>query len=187
MLDANITLLSIEATVQDRTEMRSKALLFRGCKIYAFSEDRIYSELEEQTFDALNTNEGRGVLEIEFAFENNVVSEGYPQFYTKCFVVRTDTNVLIKPMKMANYPSNSKLNQNGELAVGISYFFRSKSEIEGIKRCKNLLVEGFIALGKPTNVFGVMCQLEKTETGWKISSAYTYKTKYAKNIKKLID
>lgn len=189
MLDTNIDkLITIEAKVPDRAESATeKALLLRACNIYICNDNRIYSELEEQTFDALNDNEGYGVLDIEFIFANNVVKKEYPKFYTKCFVLRTDTGVRIKPMKCTNIPSASKINQNGELVVGISYYFRSEKEIEQILVCNSLLVEGFIALGSPRNVFGVMCQLKKGKKKWKITSAYTYKPKYARNIKYLID
>lgn len=187
MLDKNTTLLSINTAVKNEKESQQKVLLLRGCKIYAFSKDRIYSELEEQTFDTLNSNEGYGVLEIEFSFDHSIISKNYPQFYTKCFVIRTDTDVRIKPMKTSNRSNNSKVNQNGDLSLGVSYYFRNASEVEKVKKCNSILVEGFIALDKPTNVFGVMCQLEKTEGGWEIASAYTYKPKYAKNIKSLMD
>lgn len=188
MLDANIDkIFSIEASVLSKAESISKVLLLRACNIYIFSNGRIYSELEEQTFNMLNANNGFGALDIEFVFENNIVNKSYPQFYTKCFVVRTDTDARIKPMNFANSPSSSKINQNGELVIGIRYFFKDEMEIEKIVNCKSLLVEGFIAIGKPTNVFGIMCQLRKKEKHWKISSAYTYKPKYARNIRYLID
>jgi len=187
MLDASINLLSIEATVGIKEENLPKALLIRACKVYVFSEERIYSELEELTFDALNDNEGYGTLDIEFVFANNIVSESYPEFYTKCFVIRTDSGVKIRPMKMKNNPTYSKINQNGELVIGIRYYFRSKKEIEGVMSAKDFLVEGFIALGKPKNVFGIMCQLNKVHNSWNISAAYTYKPRYVKDIKYLID
>ena len=187
MFDASISLLSIDASVPDRTEKVSKALLIRTCKFYVFSSERIYSELEEMTFDVLNTNTGYGALDVEFIFVNDIVQKSYPQFYTKCFVIRTDTGAIVKPMKTRNYPAYSKINQNGELVIGIRYYFKDKREIAQIMQCKSILIEGFIALGKPTNVFGIMCQLVNEENGWKISSAYTYKPTYAKNIKNLID
>lgn len=188
MLDTNIDkIFSIEASLPQKTESVSKVLLLRGCKIYIFSNDRIYSELEEQTFDMLNYNNGCGVLDVEFVFENNIVNESYPQFYTKCFILRTDTGEFIKPMKHTDIPHSSKINQNGDLVIGIRYFFRNQNEIDNIVKCENLLIEGFIAIDKPTNVFGIMCQLRKRKKQWKVSSAYTYKPKYAKNIKNLID
>lgn len=188
MLDANIDrVFSIEAALPDKSKGSPKALLLRACNVYAFDNARIYSELEEQTFSALNRNNGCGVIDIEFVFENSIVSERYPKFYTKCFVIRTDEGNFIKPMKFSNSPSSSKINQRGELVIGIRYFFRNESEMKNIIKCKNILVEGFIALGKSTNVFGIMCQLRMKNKHWKIVSAYTFKPHYAKNIKNLID
>ena len=188
MLDAQIDkVFSIEATLPSKTDRVPKVLLLRACKITIFGEGQIYSELDEQTFDALNPNSGCGTLDIEFVFDNNIVKEGYPRFYTKCFVMRTDTNESIKPMKSRNSPNSSKINQNGELVIGVRYFFRDKIEIDKIKKCGELMIEGFIAIDKPTNVFGIMCQLRKEETGWEITSAYTYKPEYVKNIKNLMD
>lgn len=188
MLDANIDkIFSIEATLPSKAESASKVLLLRACKIYIFDSNRIYSEFEEQTFDALNDDRGYGVLDIEFVLVNSIVKEGYPQFYTKCFVMRTDAEEFIKPMKFSSHPTSSKINQKGELVVGVRYYFRDEREIEKIVTSNSLLIEGFIALEKPTNVFGIMCQLHKGKKRWKITSAYTYKPKYAKNIKYLID
>ena len=185
MLD--VKLLSITAAVPNMTENVPKALLLRACKVHVFGNGRIYSELEEQTFDSLNDNKGFGVLDIELVFGREVVKKSFPKFYTKCFVIRTDTNVIIKPMKFSNESNYSKLNQNGEIVIGIRYFFKDNEEINKLVSCQKILVEGFIALSKPTNVFGVMCQLQKEDSDWIISSAYTYKPKYAKNIKRLID
>ena len=188
MLDTNVDkILSIEVAVPEKVENKRRILLLRACKVYVFGNGRIYSELEEQTFDYLNSNEGYGVLDIEFVFENNVTSKNYPTFCTKCFAMRTDTNIVIKPMKSLNKFCNSKINQNGELVVGIRYFFRNERDIERIKSSKSLLVEGFIALEKTINVYGVMCQMQRTGKNWKIVSAYTYKPLYARNIKNLID
>lgn len=188
MLDVNFSkLLSIEATLPKNTNSSSKVLLLKECKVYIFDNGRIYSEFEDQTFNMLNDNHGYGAMDIEFVMENNIVREGYPKFYTKCFVLRTDTCFFLKPMKLNNSTSCSKINQNGEIVIGIRYFFINEDEIEKMINCKGLLVEGFIGLGKSTNVFGLMCQLKKEKKGWKIASAYTYKPKYAKNIKYLID
>ena len=90
-------------------------------------------------------------------------------------------------MKRKNNPAYSKVDQDGNLVVGIRYYFNCKEEIEKILQCNNILVEGFIALEKPKNVFGVMCQMKKIVSSWEITEAYTYRHRYAKNIKYLID
>ncbi|MCH5280929.1 MAG: hypothetical protein J1E61_05620 [Lachnospiraceae bacterium] len=188
MLDANINkLFSFEARVPDITKEQGKILLLRACKVYIFENGRIYSGLEEETFDNLNRDVGYGALDIEFVFANNILKKSYPLFYTKCFYIRTDTKAHIKPMKMTCFPCNSKVNQNGELVIGVRYYFMNDEEIEQIINCKDFLVEGFIAIEKPRNVFGVMCQLKKEEDRWEITSAYTYKPKSADNIKYLFD
>ena len=177
---------SIEAKVPKAETKAVKALLIKACNVFVCSEERVYSEIEEQTLDVLNSNEGYGILDVEFVMDN-ITKVVYPKFYTKCFVIRTDTFFHIKPMKMSNNPSESRINQHGELVIGIRYYFRDSKEAEKIVRCKNILVEGFIALDSPKNVYGVMCQLQKTESKWVLQNAYTYKPKYAKNIKYLID
>lgn len=188
MFDAKLdSIFSIDVAVNGRTESSNKSLLVRACKLYIFSDNRIYSEFDEQTFDALNSNNGLGAVDVEFIFENSIIAESYPMFYTKCFVIRTDTGVHIKPMKYSNKPVYSKVDQAGCLVVGIRYYFKSEKEIEEIIKCKSILVEGYIALGKPKNVFGVMCQMRKNENDWDIAAAYTYKQKHARNIRNLID
>lgn len=188
MLDSQFKLFSIETSIQSKSDALSSALLLKGCNVYIFSADRIYSEFEEMTFDTLNSNDyGCGTLEIEFILSGRVTPEPYPNFYTKCFVIRTDTKSFIKPMKTSNFKCLSKIDQNGYLVLGIRYYFRDEEEIKEVQKCNSLLVEGFIALQTPKNVFGIMCQLKKQEALWQITSAYTYKPKYAKNIKWLID
>lgn len=90
-------------------------------------------------------------------------------------------------MKTKNAAHYSKVNQDGDLVIGIRYYFKNSKEIQQIKNCTALLVEGFIALGDPRNVFGIMCQLKKEQDIWKISSSFTYRPKEAKNIKNLMD
>ena len=188
MLDPKVTLFSFSASTPLVMKPENHALILKSCNIYAFSANRIYSELDELTFDTLNSNDyGCGSLEVEFTISNGITSEAYPDFYTKCIALRTDTQCHIKPMKAGNAAHYSKVNQNGDLVIGIRYYFKSEKEIQQIQNCTALLIEGFIALGQPQNVFGIMCQLEKESDIWKISSSFTYKPKHAKNIKHLMD
>lgn len=188
MLDSAVTLFSFSATTPTAMPTESHALILKECNVYAFSAGRIFSEFEELTFDSLNCNDyGFGTLELELTFPSGIVKEAYPDFYTKCIVIRTDKQFFIKPMKVRNQPHCSKINRVGDLVIGLRYYFRSESEIQQIISCTSLLIEGFVALGKPQNVFGIMCQLEKENGTWQISSSYTYKPKYAKNIKHLLD
>ncbi len=188
MLDSKLTLFSFSASAPTIAPEENHALILKSCNVYAFSAGRIFSELDELTFDSLNCNDyGCGTLELELVISNGIVKEAYPDFYTKCVVIRTNTKCFIKPMKINNKPHCSKVNRDGDLVIGIRYYFRDENQIQQIQSCTSLLVEGFIALGKPKNVFGVMCQLEKENGTWKISSSFTYKPKYAGNIKNLID
>lgn len=188
MLDSKVTLFSFSASAPAIITKESHALILKSCNIYAFSAGRIFSELDELTFDSLNYNDYNcGTLEFELIFSNGSLKGAYPDFYTKCVVIRTDTNFYIKPMKTKNQPHYSKVNQDGDLVIGIRYYFKRECEIQQIRNCTSLLIEGFIALDSPKNVFGIMCQLEKESSSWNISSSYTYKPKYAKNIKNLFD
>lgn len=109
MLDVNVgKLFSIEATLPEKKNNTSKVLLLRACKVYIFDNERIYSDFEDQTFNILNGDNGYGAMDIEFVIENNIAKESYPEFYTKCFVMRTDTCFFLKPMKFFNSTSCSK-------------------------------------------------------------------------------
>lgn len=188
MFDPKVTLFSFSASTPTLTSKESQALILKGCNIYAFSAGRVFSGFDEPSFDWLNDNDyGCGTLEFEFTFSGGIAKEVYPDFYTECIVIRTNTEFFIKPRKSTNEARCSKVNQNGDLVIGVRYFFRDKKEIQKIQNCTSLLIEGFIALGTPKNVYGIMCQLEKEDDTWKISSSFTYKPKYAKNIKYLMD
>lgn len=188
MLDPKVTLFSYSASIPVTMKTENHALILKSCNVYAFSADRIFSELDELTFDTLNSNDySCGSLDIEFVILNGMIKEVYPDFYTKCMVIRTNTKCCIKPMKTKNAAHYSKVNQDGDLVIGIRYYFKNSKEIQQIKNCTALLVEGFIALGDPRNVFGIMCQLKKEQDIWKISSSFTYRPKEAKNIKNLMD
>ena len=184
MLDAKFdSIFSVGVAVNEKGEEIANSLLIRACKINLFLDKQIYSELDEQTFDAINSNNGFGMIDVEFVFESKITTESYPVFFTKCFVMRTDTDFLIKPMKMKNNPAYSKVDQAGHSVVGIRYYFRDEEERERMLKSNRILVEGFIALEKTKNVYGVMCQMKRDNEKWELSAAYTYRPKYAKNIK----
>lgn len=189
MLDANLITFSFNAKAKEKITKIEKALIIKSCRVYIFSQDRIYSEFDEMSFNYLNNNDyGFGTLQIEIVFLNGITSNPYPDFFTKCVVIRTNNGLIIKPMKFSNEKSYSKVDEEGNLIIGISYFFQAINEISMIKECASILVEGFISLERHRNVYGVMCQVSKIEDQkWEIDSAYTYKPSYAKNIKNLID
>lgn len=162
-------------------------LVVSSCAIHLFSDDRIWSGFDEETYNALNRNDwGLGVLDLEIGF-SGYTGTAYPKVYTKCFVLRTDNNWRIKPMKFSNETSESKVNQRGETIIGIRYYFREDREIEQLLSCERLMFECFFALDNPKKVYGLMCQLRKSESGWEAECANTYRPSHAKNIKGLMD
>lgn len=188
MLDTSITLLSIQTKASSQQENIDKQLLLHGCNVYGYNKFRVYSEMDQATINMLNRNDySLGSLEIELVIKNGVTKERYPNFYTKCFVIRTDTGLLIKPMKFSNKRTYSKIDHEGNLIVSVGYYFRSKEQLNEIKECKLMLVEGFIALASPKNVYGIKCQIRKDKNDWVFDHAHTYKPRHAKNIKYLID
>ena len=80
-----------------------------------------------------------------------------------------------------------KLDSNGNLIISIGYFFVSEKEMLSVKNCSEIIVEGFVALDKPRNVFGIMAHIKNHKNQWKLQNAFTYKPKYTRNIHNLID
>ncbi len=186
MLDFNI---NVELKPDFPTSAKGKVdrLVITSCAIHLFSDDRIWSGFDEETYNTLNRNDcGLGVLDVEVGFAG-YTGAAYPKVYTKCFVLRTDSNWRIKPMKFTNEISGSKINQRGKTVIGIRYYFKNEEEIEQLITCGRLMFECFFALNKPKNVYGLMCQLRKGESGWEAECANTYHPPHAKNIKNMID
>lgn len=186
MLDFNINLQfkpEFPASVKGKIDR----LTITSCSIHMFSDNRIWSAFEEQTFNRLNSNDyGLGVIDVEIGF-SGYSGTAYPQVYTKCFDLRTDNGLQIKPMKSHNIPSESKVSQRGETVIGIRYFFKREEEIEKLSTCNRLMLECFIALKEEKNTYALMCQLKKEDGTWHAEFANTYRPAYAKNIKGLID
>ena len=163
------------------------SLVITSCAIHMSSnDDRMYSDFEDQTYNELNSPSGKGFVDIEIGFAG-YSGKSYPSVYTKCFMLYTDNCKLIKPMKMTNNTSESKINQRGETVIGIRYYFRTREEINSLLTCKNILFECFFAFEKTKNTYGVMCQLQKQDGKWNAKYANTYRPKYAKDIVHLID
>lgn len=188
MLDSSISLINIQTKASNQQKNTDKQLLLIGCNVYGYNKYRVYSEMDEATINMLNRNDySSGTLEIELVIKNGVTKEMYPDYYTKCIVIRTDTGLLIKPMKFSNNRVCSKIDHEGNLIVSVGYYFRSEEQLNAIKECKLMLVEGFIALHSPKNVYGIKCQIRKDKNDWVFDHSHTYKPKHAKNIKHLID
>ena len=186
MLDFNINL-EFKPDFPISTKGNVDRLVITSCAIHLFSDDRIWSAFEEQTFNRLNTNDyGFGVVDFEIGF-SGYSGVAYPQVYTKCFDLRTDNGLRIMPMKYRNTPSESKVNQRDETVIGIRYYFKKEEEIEQFVSCDRLMFECFFALDKPKNTYALMCQLKKDNSVWHAEYANTFRPDYAKNIKHLID
>ena len=186
MLDFNI---NVEFSPELSLSARDKVdrLVVTSCAVHLFEDNRIWSAFDEMCYNDLNSNDyGFGVLDLEIGIAG-YSGTAYPKVYTKCFELRTDNGLLIKPMKIYNNTSESKVNQRGETIVGIRYYFKSEQEIKLLLACSRLMFECFFALDKPRNTYAVMCQLQKANGNWSAECANTFHPQYAKNIKHLID
>lgn len=186
MLDFNVSV-QFEPHFQQLVKDKIDRLVVSSCAVHMFSDNRLWSGFDEMTFSSLNENDyGLGVLDIEIGLVG-YTGKSYPKFYTKCFLLHTDNNLKIKPMKYRNDASESKVNQRGETVIGIRYFFTNDQEIQLLSSCDRMLFELFIALDKPKNVYGIACQLKKGEDEWSAEYANTFHLDYADNIKCLYD
>lgn len=184
MLDINF---EFSPTFIMKNNNKIDELVITSCKIHQFSNERLWSGFEEETFHCLNSDSGYGVLDFEIGF-TGYKGQPYPKIYTKCFRLLTNDKLLIKPMKTTNYCSSSKVNNNGEMIIPIRYWFTNESQIEKIVACKQILIESFFALDYPRNTYAFAIQMEKDENGnWQCEMANTYRRKKYENIKKLLD
>ena len=185
MFDIN---LEFTPTFNPKNNTKIDELVVSSCSVHYFSNGRLWSSFEELSFNCLNKNDyGLGVIDFEIGF-TGYTGIAYPKVYTKCFRLLTDENELIKPFKTTNEPSLSKINQNGELVIGIRYYFKTEEEIQVLLNCKHLLMESFFALGRKTNTYGFACQLHRDDGGkWRCSYANTYRIKRRENICYLMD
>lgn len=183
MLDT--TLFNVQLSIpQTRV---NKSLILTGCIANLLPEKDVYSEFDHLNFYPLNCNDyDFGRVDIEFCFENSF-DNPYFEFYVKCFAIRTDTGVLRKidinstPKKFMT-PNFSKVNMDNKLVMGISYYFESEKERIKVEKCKQFCIEGFIALKKKTNVYGVMCKIENLDNVWHMVSGNTYRIYKRTNI-----
>ena len=172
MLDSNITLLKTEIK---NIDVRNESLLLSGCNVKLHKNEEIYSEFDELNFSYLNSNDyGCWNMEIELCFENNFKNP-YQEFYARCFTIRTDNGIRIKINGDNSDKTYSKVNKDNKFVIGIGYFFSSEEEKEKILNCKLLCLEGFVALQKKKNVYGIMCRLCKDNDLWEVMDANTYR------------
>ena len=181
MLNNEITLfnVSLQSGAENITDER---LILCSCKAKMF--ERTYSEFDELTYALLNANDyGFGFVEFEFSFAEKFKNP-YMDFYVSCFSFRMDTLQYaikkngLKYRRKTDFllPKNyTKINKNGNLSMGICYYFENDEEKQAFLNCKELCVEGFVALGKRTNTYNVMCRLLQENGVWSIIDAYTYR------------
>lgn len=178
MLDNKMILFEIQ---NEKSAATNKSLILSGCNAILFPEKTVYSELDDLNFSFLNSNDyGFGCINVEFCFENNL-KEPYVGFYSACFSIRTENEIVIKINGDPKAKSFSKINKDNKFVLGISYYFRSEIEREKILNCNIFCIEGFVSLDTKTNIYGIMCRLMKKEGNWSIEDANTYRI-YEKNI-----
>lgn len=163
-------------------------LIISSCALhYCGSDNRILSDYEDLCFNELNPYEvGFGFLDIEVGL-TGYSGTPYPKVYTKCFRLFTDNWMLIKPMKMTNQTSDSKVNRRGETVIGFRYYFQSQEEIDKLRTCGKLMFDSFFALNSPKNTYALACQLCKKDCGWAADYANTYRRKEKEDITGLVD
>lgn len=70
---------------------------------------------------------------------------------------------------------------NNQMVLGVGLFFHNEQEYSKFKICKVILIEGFIALDKTNNTYGVDRKLYKDDV-WKVEYANTFRMKKNDNI-----
>lgn len=186
MLDNTIKLFDVNVGALSQKESDNR-ISFSSCRatIYNyFNEEKSYSEIDEESFLPLNDNNGHGYIDFEFAFNENLKNP-YMEFYASCFAFRsiepkatiklngqhmTDKSIFREAFK-------TKVNKDGKLSCGIRYYFNNEREKQLFLNCKELCLEGRLALGKKRNVYGIVVRLKKENNEWMVLDANTYKDK----------
>lgn len=185
MRDLNITI-EIHPNLENMVPGTDR-LFLTSCAIHSFGDKRIWSAFDDMCYNDLNyNNHDFGFIDFEIGF-SGYSGKPYPEVYTKCFALRTDNHLWIKPKKFENNKSHSKINHRGETVIGIRYYLRSEEEIQKLQTCGRLMFESFFALDKPQNTYAFMCQLRKNDEDWEVEAANTYRCKDNENIKWLVD
>ena len=174
-------------TIPSPVSDKGNVMVISGCRV-GLDRQLPYSEFEELTYYNLNMNDyGCGRTDIEISFENSLKNP-YVDFWIQCVSIRTDNEVLFKinnnsfveKLKIKHY---TKVTKEGKVAFGAGYYFRNEEEREQLLQCSSFCFEGFVALGKKTNVYGFMCKVDRTENGWVLSEGNTYRIYKHSNIK----
>ena len=187
MLDITVNM-EFKPEVKLQTKGNVDSLVITSCAVHMYpNDDRMVSNFDDLCYNALNVPANNyGMVDFEIGI-TGYSGVAYPKVFTKCFSLHTDDFLLIKPLKFFNNCSESKINERGETVIGIRYYFKSEKEVERLSNCNKFMFESFFALEKPKNPYAIMCQFEKVDNVWKLKYANTYRPRYAKNIKHLID
>ena len=186
MLNANIKLFEVNLpAIQIKS---SVAMIVAGCNAYVgnyiASEKRGYSEWEENNYAYLNCNDYNGkVFEIEICLQSNEQNI-YSEFYIRCFSIRTDNGLNIKVNGLKNNKYYTKMNMINQAVMGIGLFLKDE-EYSLLLEANLILIEGFFALKRLRNIYGIAIQLEKNEDKFNLRFANTYKVKRIGNINHL--
>lgn len=178
----NFTLLKLDSKEKNKED---KALIITGTTIKLLNELH-YSEIDENNYIYLNNNDyGNSGFTIEINF-NNIFNTPYMNFYANCFRINIDEKIIIKGN--INYKDNiiTKINKNGNIVIGLGYFFKEENEYNILKNSKSIIIEGYVAFEKTKNIYGIMCNLIKDKDIWTIDEANTYRNITEGDIKSLL-
>ena len=187
MLDFNINM-EFKPELALVSHSKIDRLVITSCALhYCGKDQRIISDFDDLCYNQLNgNNRGFGFLDIEVGFAGHT-GVPYPKVYTKCFRLFTNNQLLIKPLKVINNTSDSKVSQRGETVIGFRYYFRNADEVEKIASAKKIMFDSFFALHQSNNTYGLACQLRKDGGKWTADYANTYRIYRHANIKWLND
>lgn len=181
MLDAKITLFDVKIQ-RISPNFDSNRLVLNSCKAIVY--ENTYSEFNELNFANINDVDLKyGCIEYEFGFDEKF-KDPYKKFFISIFEIKGDMlkfpikidpprpSIKTKPFFPENY---TKVNKNGNMVLGVRYYFRNYEEKRALLDGKEVLIEGCIALGKRYNIYGIMCRIKKGEKEWILEEANTYR------------
>lgn len=162
----------------------TQAIVIAGCNAYmgdCVGDKKVYSEWEEKSYAYLNKNDYHGkVVEIEICL-NSLSDYIYSEFYARCFAIRTDNGIGIKVNGPRNKKCITKMNMYNQIVLGVGLFL-SDHDYELLLKADRILIEGWIALKRKSNTYGIAVQLERKNADFEVQFANTYKSKGVRDI-----
>lgn len=183
MLNADVKLFEINLPAIDAKS--HVGMIVSGCNAYMGTymagRDKVYSEWEENNYAYLNSNNYNGkVLELEICLQSNQ-DNIYADFYARCFTIRTDNGLRIKIDGFKHDRHCTKMNMYNQVVMGVGLFLKD-GEYALLQQANLILIEGFFALKRVNNTYGIAMQLVKGDEQYEIQFANTYKMKGIGNI-----